>query len=63
MKVGDLVRLKHPPLVGPNLGIIIQFYRRPEELPGHGPICIQWIESVEPTWTIAPSLVVISEYR
>jgi len=63
MKVGDLVRLKHPPLVGSNLGIIIQFYRRPEELAFPGPICIQWIESLEPTWTIPSSLVVISEDR
>jgi hypothetical protein len=63
MKVGDLVRRKYPPLVGSNLGIIIQFYRRPEELAGPGPICVQWTESLELTWTIAPSLVVISEYR
>ncbi len=65
MKVGDLVRAKHPfPLVG-SLGVIIQFseFCTSGEYSGHGEICVQWIESPGPIWTIAKSLEVISENR
>lgn len=65
MKVGDLVRAKHPfPLVG-SLGVIIQFRKLSvdAEYSGHGEICVQWIESPGPIWTIAKSLEVISENR
>ncbi len=65
MKVGDLVRAKHPFLVG-SLGIVVQFSESyPSSEPsGHSDICIQWcVAAGRRSWTTAHNLEVISEDR
>ena len=65
MKVGDLVRAKHPFLVG-SLGIIVQFseFYTSGVNTGHSEICVQWLEegSIR-TWKPLHRLEVINENR
>jgi hypothetical protein len=65
MKIGDLVRAKHPFLVG-SLGIVVQFSESYSSIKptGHSDICIQWcVADGRRSWTNDAQMEVISEYR
>lgn len=71
MKIGDLVRWKHPLYAGNagNVGMIVQFskFYDTDGNTGHSEICVQWLDEDASqrscSWYAPSGLKVISENR